>query len=96
MTTHELVDLIIGVLLAGFGYFAREALSSLRKDQATIWDHINNRLLPRTEFDLHRGHVEETVQNVDRKLDTLTAKLDNHFEWEIKRESEWDGKNRRG
>ena len=96
MTTHELVDLIIGVLLAGFGYFAREALSSLRKDQATIWDHINNRLLPRTEFDMQRRHIEDAVQNVDKKLDMLTVKLDDHFEWELKKDREWDGKNRRG
>lgn len=96
MTTHELLDLIIGVLLAGFGYFAREAFSSLQKDRTALWDHINNKLLPRTEFEMHRGHMEEAVEGMDRKLDTLTAKLDSHFEWELKRESGWDGKDRRG
>ena len=96
MTTHELLDLLIGILLAGFGYFAREALASIRRDQAAIWAHINTLLLPRTEFDMQRRHIEDAVQSVDKKLDTLAIKLDNHFEWELKRDSEWDGKNRRG
>ena len=96
MTTHELLDLIIGVLLAGFGYFAREAFSSIRKDQTAIWDHINNRLVPRPEFEMHGKHVEEAVQSVDKKLDQLTVKLDDHFEWALKKDREWDGKNRRG
>ena len=82
-------------LVAVFGFLAKDAFASLKKEQAAIWDQINNNLVARKEFEMHRQHVEDGIRENSAKLDRVEGKIDAHHEWEINT-MQWDGKNRRG
>lgn len=88
-TASDIINLLMLALVGTVGWLARNAFISVKDDQKALWDRINSSLLPRTEFQLHRDHSEQKLDAVDRKLDLLASKLDEHFNWELNRERKY-------
>lgn len=86
-----ILDLIIITLVGAVGWLTRNAFISVRDDQKAMWDQINNRLVPRKEFEMLEKQMASDTQGLDKKLDSLTQKIDDHFTWEMSRERRYKG-----
>ena len=90
----DIINFILLALVGTVGWLARNAFISVKDDQKALWDRINSNLLPRTEFQMHRDYSEQKLDAVDKKLDMMASKLDEHFTWELNRERKYNSDKR--
>ena len=85
-SVEGILNLILMILVAAVGWMTRNAYISVKDDQKALWDQVNNRLVPRKEFEMLEKQMSADTSGLDRKLDLLTKKVDDHFTWELNRE----------
>jgi len=69
---QNLIDMIGGIFLAVFGWFARElwgAVKELRKDLSTLESNLPKEYVLKVDLDKRMTHIEDMFQRIYDKLD---------------------------